>query len=108
MIQLIEWSLDMTTEDLAVWGVKDDKQYPCIMKDKNEPYPNFKCFICEIQNTTGVKFSQLTIKYGQMTVQVWNPPLYEQYLLILRLLLVPFVTAVLAITCQCLVMKNKP
>lgn len=108
IIQSTDWDLDMTTEELSVWGVKDDKQYPCIMKGKNKTHPNLNCFICEIQNTTAVKVFQLTIKYGQMTVQVWNPPLYEQYLLILRLLLVPCVTAVLAIICQCLIMKKKP
>ncbi|XP_014874483.1 plexin-C1-like [Poecilia latipinna] len=108
MIQCLDWGLEMTTEELSVWGVKDGWQYPCIMKGKNKTHTGANYFICEIQNTTHVKFSQLTIKYGRMTVQVGSPPLTDQYLLMLRLLLVPCGTAVLVIICHCLAMKNKP
>ncbi|XP_054911684.1 uncharacterized protein LOC129376185 [Poeciliopsis prolifica] len=108
MIQCLDWNLEMTTEELSVWGYKDGKQYPCIMKGKNQTHTGASFFICQIENTTHIKFSQLTIKYGQMTVQVGNPPLLDQYLLILRLLLVPCGTAVLVIICQCLAVKNKP
>ncbi|MEQ2216575.1 hypothetical protein XENOCAPTIV_018557 [Xenoophorus captivus] len=107
MIQYKDWNLEMTTEELSVWGVKDGKQYPCVMKGKNNSSTAADYFICDIQNAT-VKFNQLTIKYGQLTVQVWNPPFCDQFLLILRLLLVPCVTAVLVIICQCIVMKKKP
>ncbi|XP_008399688.1 uncharacterized protein LOC103459687 [Poecilia reticulata] len=108
MIQCLDWVLEMTTEELSAWGVKDGSQYPCIMKSKNKTHTGANYFTCEIQNTTHVKFSQLTIKYGRMTVQVGNPPLIDQYLLMLRLLLVPCGTAVLVIICHCLAMKNKP
>ncbi|XP_027899862.1 plexin-C1-like [Xiphophorus couchianus] len=108
MIQCLDGGLEMTTEELSVWGLKDGKQYPCIMKGKNKTHTGANYFICQIQNTTHVKFSQLMIKYGLMTVQVGNPPLFDQYLLMLRLLLVPCGTAVLVIICQCLAMKNKP
>ncbi|MEQ2231061.1 hypothetical protein ILYODFUR_035502 [Ilyodon furcidens] len=92
MIQYKDWNLAMTTEELSVWGVKDGKQYPCIMKGKNNSSTAADYFICDIQNAT-VKFNHLTIKYGQMTLQLWNPPLCDQFLLILHLLLVPCVPA---------------
>ncbi|XP_061570600.1 uncharacterized protein LOC133424167 [Cololabis saira] len=50
--------LEVTAAELSVWGVQDEKQYPCIIKDTESTYtPNF--FICEIQNTTVDQFQHL-------------------------------------------------
>lgn len=60
-LQCLDGGLEMTTEELSVWGLKDGKQYPCIMKGKNKTHTGANYFICQIQNTTHVKFSQLTV-----------------------------------------------
>ncbi|XP_061570601.1 plexin-C1-like [Cololabis saira] len=90
--------LEVTAAELSVWGVQDEKQYPCIIKDTESTYtPNF--FICEIQNTTVDQFEHLMKKYGDKTVMLGPPALLHQVLMIVRLLLVPFVTAdILALT----------
>ncbi|XP_023206405.1 plexin-C1-like [Xiphophorus maculatus] len=112
----IKDELMMTTEELSIWGIKDDKQYPCILQnedDDRETTPSYeygkhsdfeygsRILVCEIQNTTDVIFNQLKIMYGETIVRVWNPSLLHQVLLILRLMFLPSVAVVLMIICQC-------
>ncbi|KAI3366918.1 hypothetical protein L3Q82_009558, partial [Scortum barcoo] len=50
--------LEMTPEELTVWGINEDKQYPCIMEGKtNNNKPEF--FICQIQSPPSATFEQL-------------------------------------------------
>ncbi|KAI3366903.1 hypothetical protein L3Q82_009548, partial [Scortum barcoo] len=47
--------LEMTPAELTVWGINDDKRYPCIMEEKT----NNKFFICQIQSPPSATFEQL-------------------------------------------------
>ncbi|XP_040886352.1 plexin-C1 isoform X2 [Toxotes jaculatrix] len=59
--------LEMTTAELSVWGIRNEKQYPCIMETK-ETNNQTEFFTCEIKSTSDTKFEQLMIKYGDETV----------------------------------------
>lgn len=78
----------MTTEELSIWGIKDDKQYPCILQnedDDGETTPSYEygkhsdfeygsqILVCEIQNTTDVIFNQLKVNHflKQLTT-IWT------------------------------------
>uniref|UniRef100_A0A096M0Z7 Sema domain-containing protein n=1 Tax=Poecilia formosa TaxID=48698 RepID=A0A096M0Z7_POEFO len=93
--------LMMTTAELSVWAIKDEKQYPCILQNKDDEYYGSQMLVCEVENTTDVIFNQLKIMYGETIVQVWNPSLFHQVLFILRLMFLPSVAVVLMIICQC-------
>ncbi|TKS91123.1 Plexin-C1 Virus-encoded semaphorin protein receptor [Collichthys lucidus] len=88
--------LEMTTAELSVWGVQDEKEYPCIMEDK-EKSNETDFFICEIQQTpSAFKLQMLTIKYGDNTVTLTqNSNLL--LLMLLVLLLIPFVIVLVVI-----------
>ncbi|KAG8005809.1 Plexin-C1 [Nibea albiflora] len=85
--------LEMTTAELSVWGVQDEKEYPCIMEDKeNSNETDF--FICEIQKTpSSFKLQMLEVKYGDKTVRLEPPSLLYQVLVIVRFLLIPCIIA---------------
>lgn len=50
----------MTLAELSVWGVKEGKEYPCIMEAKHTNNET-DFFICEIQRTTNAIFPQLLV-----------------------------------------------
>ncbi|XP_040029319.2 plexin-C1 isoform X2 [Gasterosteus aculeatus] len=85
-LQKIADKLEMTLAELSVWGVKEGKEYPCIMEAKHTNNET-DFFICEIQRTTSAIFPQLLIKYGDKMVTLNGTSSYLY--LLLALLLIP-------------------
>ncbi|KAI3366469.1 hypothetical protein L3Q82_000602 [Scortum barcoo] len=64
--------LEMTPEELTVWGINEDKQYPCIMEGKtNNNKPEF--FICQIQSPPSATFEQLMMQLSLLYQAVMQP-----------------------------------
>ncbi|KAM6895785.1 plexin-C1 [Xenentodon cancila] len=61
--------LEMTTADLLVWGIQDEKELACIMETKKSSF-NTDTFMCEIQSTSPANIQQLkrsVINAGNMS-----------------------------------------
>ncbi|XP_024150387.1 plexin-C1 [Oryzias melastigma] len=86
--------LDIKKEELSVWGIHDEKEYHCIMEEK-ESSNKTDSFICEIKNIGNINFKQLKIKYGDTIVILKQPA--AQLWMLLALLLVPIITVVVLI-----------
>ncbi|KAK2883211.1 plexin-C1-like [Channa argus] len=91
--------LEMTKEELLVWGLQDEKQYPCLMREKGTSNET-EFFVCEIQSTSDTEFQHLMIQFGNKTVRLGHPSLLHQVLLILRILLILCVPIVLVMICR--------
>ncbi|KAL3976653.1 hairy and enhancer of split 2/6/7 [Sarotherodon galilaeus] len=87
--------LEMTIDELSVWGVQD-KPKNCTMEAK-ETSNNTDSFTCEIESSTNPEFQQLLIKYGDKSVELENKDKSAGYyfpMLILVLLLIPAIITV--------------
>ncbi|XP_005951496.2 plexin-C1 [Haplochromis burtoni] len=87
--------LEMTIDELSVWGV-EDKPKNCTMEAK-ETSDNIDSFTCEIKSSTNPEFQQLLIKYGDKSVTLENKDksgVSYFPMLILVLLLIPAIITV--------------
>ncbi|XP_074481400.1 plexin-C1 isoform X2 [Sebastes fasciatus] len=84
--------LEMSPAELSVWGVEEGKQYLCIMEAK-ETSNEIDFFICVIQRTPNATFQHLKIRYGDKTVTLGPPSLFQRVILTLRMCLIPCVIA---------------
>ncbi|XP_072235193.1 plexin-C1 [Leuresthes tenuis] len=91
--------LEMTKEELSVWGVQDKELHPCIMERK-ESSKNIESFICEIKARSNTTFQQIKIKYGDKTVTLNNPSSLLMLLMLIALLLIPCIIVVVVIIYQ--------
>ncbi|KAK2858814.1 hypothetical protein Q5P01_003434 [Channa striata] len=91
--------LELTLADVSVWGLQEEKQFPCIMREKGTS-TDMEYFVCEIQSSPDLEFHHLLIKYGDKTVILGTPSLLHQVLLVLRILLIPCVPIALVIICR--------
>uniref|UniRef100_A0A3P8U4N1 Plexin C1 n=1 Tax=Amphiprion percula TaxID=161767 RepID=A0A3P8U4N1_AMPPE len=87
--------LEMTEEELSVWGVQDGNKYPCNVKIKDTS-DGTDFFTCEITGTSNDKFQQLLIKYGDQTVML-KATSSLLYFLLLALLVIPCIIVVVVI-----------
>ncbi|XP_070847708.1 plexin-C1 [Chaetodon trifascialis] len=87
--------LEMTTDEVSVWGIQEGKQYVCVMEGK-ETSKETEFFICEIRMTPGATFQQLMIKYGDKTVML-ELKSGLSLLILLVLLLIPCIIVLVAI-----------
>ncbi|KAF3704949.1 Plexin-C1 Virus-encoded semaphorin protein receptor Precursor [Channa argus] len=85
--------LEMTKEELLVWGLQDEKQYSCLMREKGTSNET-ESFICEIQSPPGRTFRQLRIEYGEKTVTLQAKSPLLLLLLLVVLLLIPGIIVV--------------
>ncbi|XP_026182129.1 plexin-C1-like [Mastacembelus armatus] len=88
--------LNMTTAELSVWGVLQEKQYPCILEAKETNNKN-EIYICAIHHVPDIELQHLLITYGDRTVKLGPPSISHQVLLTLRILLIPCIPVVLVI-----------
>ncbi|XP_026182128.1 plexin-C1 isoform X2 [Mastacembelus armatus] len=86
--------LNMTTAELSVWGVLQEKQYPCILEAK-ETNNKTEIYICAIHQVPDVKLQHLIIKYGDKTEKLQNAS--SPLLVMLLLLLIPCIVVVVLI-----------
>ncbi|CAI5635618.1 unnamed protein product [Oreochromis niloticus] len=86
-------NLEMSKEELSVWGVQDKQEYPCILEAK-ETSKEMDSFICRIKRPPNTDFYELKIKYGDKTVSLSNPAPHRVSAILLSLL-IPGVLAVL-------------
>ncbi|KAM9328284.1 plexin-C1-like [Pholidichthys leucotaenia] len=90
--------LEMTTAELSVWGVQEEKQYPCIIKD-NRRNIETDFLMCEIPSIPTEEIQLLVIKYGDKTVRLRFLSSVHQAILMLRLLFIPIVVVALVTIC---------
>ncbi|CAN9508149.1 unnamed protein product [Ophioblennius macclurei] len=86
--------LEVTKEELTIWGIREEKAYPCIITDK-DTNKEIDFFTCEIENTPNANYPQLKIQYGDKTVELESPG--SPLILLLFLLLVPCIIAAVVI-----------
>uniref|UniRef100_UPI0037E7CA1D plexin-C1-like n=1 Tax=Semicossyphus pulcher TaxID=241346 RepID=UPI0037E7CA1D len=79
--------LNMTIAELSVWGIHEEKRYPCIIQVK-ETSDETEFLICEIEKKGNTKFRELKIQYGDKTVTLQSM-LHLYFLTLLVLLLIP-------------------
>ncbi|KAK2858816.1 hypothetical protein Q5P01_003436 [Channa striata] len=91
--------LELTLADVSVWGLQEEKQFPCIMREKGTSTET-EFFVCEIQSAPDLEFQHLLIKYGDQRVTLGPSSLLHQVLLILRILLIPCASVALVIICR--------
>ncbi|XP_070709669.1 plexin-C1 [Pempheris klunzingeri] len=90
--------LNMSREELSVWGLQQGRKYTCnvMVKEISNETDNF--FNCEIENPPDAKFQQLMIKYGDQTVTLnLKASSYLFHLMLLVLLLIPCIIVVFVI-----------
>ncbi|MEQ2308931.1 hypothetical protein AMECASPLE_033375 [Ameca splendens] len=90
--------LEMTPAELLVWGIKDEKQHPCILEVK-ENCNKTDCFMCEIRGVHDANFRAIKIKYGDTTVWIQTLSSLHLALLILHFLLKCSILTVLVVIC---------
>ncbi|KAK2858797.1 hypothetical protein Q5P01_003417 [Channa striata] len=83
--------LELTSAEVSVWGLQEEKQVTCTMVEKGN---STDFFVCEIQSTPDVKFQQLKVKFGDKTVMLQDKsPLLFLFVLVV-LLLIPCIIVV--------------
>ncbi|XP_068611384.1 plexin-C1 [Brachionichthys hirsutus] len=89
--------LEMTPAELRVWGVQEEKEYPCIMGEK-ETSAEMDFFMCEIRMTPNAEFQRLKINYGNETVTLNNKSSFLLFALIpIVLLPIPCIVVLVVI-----------
>ncbi|XP_030295681.1 plexin-C1 isoform X1 [Sparus aurata] len=88
--------LNMKMTEIEVWGVRDEKQYPCIMENL-ETSNNTDSFTCEISKPPDAKFQKLLIVYGDKEVTLTRPSSVLYFLMLLVLLLIPCIIVLVII-----------
>ncbi|XP_063316603.1 plexin-C1-like [Pelmatolapia mariae] len=89
-------NLEMSKEELSVWGVQDKQEYTCILEAK-ETSKEMDSFICQIKRPPNTEFYELKIKYGEKTVSLSNPPPHRVSAILLSLLIPGILAVLLAI-----------
>ncbi|XP_026003310.1 plexin-C1-like [Astatotilapia calliptera] len=85
-------NLEMSKEELSVWGIQDKQEHPCILEAKE-----MDLFICRIKRPPNTEFYDLKIKYGDKTVSLSNPPPHSVFPIVLSLLIPGILAVLLAI-----------
>ncbi|XP_042073781.1 uncharacterized protein LOC102313876 isoform X2 [Haplochromis burtoni] len=88
--------LEMSKDELSVWGVQDTQEYGCILEAK-ETSKETDSFSCEIKGLPNTRFQKLKIKYGDKTVSLSNPPPHSVFPIVLSLLIPGILAVLLAI-----------
>ncbi|KAL7370720.1 hypothetical protein ABVT39_008897 [Epinephelus coioides] len=89
--------LEMTPAELSVWGVKDGREYPCVMDPKRTI--NNTEFMCQIQGTPDDTFQHFKIAYGDKTVTLGSLSSLHHVILTVRIVLIPCVIFALVMIC---------
>ncbi|CAL9683001.1 unnamed protein product [Knipowitschia caucasica] len=87
--------LNITLDEMSVWGVQKNLLHPCIMETK-ESNDEIDFYTCEIRDTPNAEFEHLKIQFGAKTV-ILNPKSSYLMLILLVLLLIPFIVIVVLI-----------
>ncbi|XP_039457497.1 plexin-C1-like isoform X1 [Oreochromis aureus] len=79
--------LEMSKDELSVWGVQDKQEYGCILEAK-ETSKDTDSFSCEIKGLPNTRFQKLKIKYGDKTISLSDSSSHRVSPILLSLLII--------------------
>uniref|UniRef100_A0AAX7TIF1 Sema domain-containing protein n=1 Tax=Astatotilapia calliptera TaxID=8154 RepID=A0AAX7TIF1_ASTCA len=79
--------LEMSKDELSVWGVQDTQEYGCILVAK-ETSKETDSFSCEIKGLPNTRFQKLKIKYGDKTISLSDSSSHHVSPILLSLLII--------------------
>ncbi|XP_025755663.1 plexin-C1 [Oreochromis niloticus] len=79
--------LEMSKDELSVWGVQDKQEYGCILEAK-ETSKDTDSFSCEIKGLPNTRFQKLKIKYGDKTISLSDSSSHRASPILLSLLII--------------------